>query len=334
MNLMKGNDISQLKSLDYVRNEGLIWINIQNPTREKMNMIGEKFSFHELNIDDCLSKFQLPKIDRYDDHVFVILHLPTGGRDMKVPKISQLSIFIGANYLVTVHQGDLKPLVELFQLCHNLNNIEQRQLLMGKSSGYLLHTILDVLVDDLLHILMKLIGNLNDIEDAVFDEKTAIAKNISLLRREITVIRRVVIPLKRIIGSLTIYIQKFSEEDLTPYFNDVKDHLDKVVDALEEAKETIEIYKDTDFMLSTEKTNKILAVLTIVFTLSIPATIISTFYGMNINLPGGIETRTDFGLLGKYNTLIIVIMISIALTLTMVFYFRKLGWLGGLSRLK
>ncbi len=334
MNLINGNDISQLKNLDYAKNEGLIWINIQNPTREKMNMIGEKFSFHELNIDDCLSKFQLPKIDRYDDHVFVILHLPTGGRDMKVPKISQLSIFIGANYLVTVHQGDLKPLVEMFQLCHNINNLEQRQLLMGKSSGYLLHTILDVLVDDLLHILMKLIGNLNDIEDAVFDEKTEIAKDISLLRREINVIRRVVIPLKRTIGSLTIYIQKFSDEDLNLYFDDVKDHLDKVVDALEEAKETIEIYKDTDFMLSTEKTNKILAVLTIVFTLSIPATIISTFYGMNINLPGGIETGKEFGFFGIYSTLIIVIMISITLTLIMVFYFRKLGWLGRLSRLK
>lgn len=334
MNMIKNEDISQLKNLDYVKNEELIWINIQNPTREKMNMIGEKFSFHELNIDDCLSKFQLPKIDKYDDHVFVILHLPTGGKDMKVPKISQLSIFIGANYLVTAHQGDLKPLVEMFQLCHNVNNLEQRQLLMGKSSGYLLHTILDVLVDDLLHILMKLIGNLNDIEDAVFDEKIAVAKDISILRREITTIRRVVIPLKRTIGSLTIYIQKFSEEDLTAYFDDVKDHLDKVIDALEEAKETIEIYKDTDFMLSTEKTNKILAVLTIVFTLSIPATIISTFYGMNINLPGGNVDGNEIGLLGMYSTLLTVIVSSITLTLIMVFYFRKLGWLGGLSKLK
>jgi magnesium transporter len=63
-----------------------------------------------------------------------------------------------------------------------------------------------------------------------------------------------------------------------------------VYEALEEAKETVEIYKDMDYMLSQEKTNKILAVLTIVFTLCIPATVIGTFYGMNINLPGGIET--------------------------------------------
>ena len=65
------------------------------------------------------------------------------------------------------------------------------------------------------------------------------------------------------------------------------DHLDKVIDALEESRETMEIYKDTDFMLSTEKTNRVLAVLTIVFTLAIPATVIGTFYGMNVSLPRG-----------------------------------------------
>ncbi len=69
---------------------------------------------------------------------------------------------------------------------------------MGSSPGYLLHSILDVLVDDLLHILMKVIGNIDDIEDAVFDDKLAIAKEISILRREVTTLRRIVVPLKRI----------------------------------------------------------------------------------------------------------------------------------------
>ena len=130
---------------------------------------------------------------------------------------------------------------------------------MGTTSGYLLHRIIDLLVDDLLHILMKLKGNLDDIEDVVFDDKHTAPKEISLLRREITTLRRVVIPLKRIVMDLSKEIQKFSTEDLTLYFDDVKDHIDKVIEVLEESKETIEIFKDTDFMLSTEKSNKILA---------------------------------------------------------------------------
>jgi magnesium transporter len=310
--------------------DNLLWVDVRNPTRQLMNKLGSQYSFHELNIEDCLSKTQIPKIDKYDDHVFVILHFPSGTTDDKIPRVTQLSIFIGTNYLITVHQGDLKPLVEMFDLCKKEENQEYRQIMMGKSSGYLLHTIIDALVDDLFHILMKVIGNLDDIEDAVYDEKIGIAKEISHLRREITTIRRVLIPLKRIIISLTRDIQKFSEEDLTPYFDDIKDHIDKVLDTLEESKETIEIYKDTDFMLSTEKTNKIIAMLTVVFTLSIPITVVSTIYGMNISLPS--SDMIQFNFLGEYTTLILLILISTIITLIMFLSFRRLGWLGEFSR--
>ena len=125
---------------------------------------------------------------------------------------------------------------------------------------------------------------------------------------------------------MTNDIQKFSEQDLTLYFDNVKDHMDKVLEALEESKETIEIYKDTDFMLSTEKTNKILAILTILFTLSIPSTIIGTLYGMNVNLPGGIETDSLY-LFGPYTTFILLLIISLVSVLLMGWYFHRLGWI-------
>ncbi|HEY7507136.1 MAG TPA: magnesium transporter CorA family protein [Nitrososphaera sp.] len=307
-----------------ITSNGITWTNLQKPTFTDMSNLGQKYGFHKLNLEDCLSKIQLPKITRYTDHIFVILHFPTPDKD-KGFLFSQLSIFVSADYLVTVHQGELKPLEELFCMCKN--DESQRQLIMGKSSGFLLHKIIDVLVDDLLHILMKVVGNIDDIEDSVFDERISIPRQISLLRREITTLRRIVIPLRRTVVDLTNHVQPFSKEDLTPYFNDVREHVDKIFEALEEAKETVEIYKDTDFMLSQEKTNKILAVLTIVFTLSIPATVIGTYYGMNINLPGGIQTGI-WDLLGPYTTLMFVLATSIGSALLMVLYFRRLGWLG------
>ena len=97
--------------------------------------------------------------------------------------------------MVTVQQGELKPLTEIFELCKISENNEIVH-------GYLLHRVIDLLVDDLLHILMKLKGNLDDIEDIVFDDKHAAPKEISLLRREITTLRRIVIPLKRIVMDL------------------------------------------------------------------------------------------------------------------------------------
>ena len=311
--------------LESITNKSLTWVDIQKPTREKMSILEQLYPFHELNIEDCLSKIQIPKVDRYEDHIFVILHFPTIDKEKSIPRTTQLAIFAGFDYLVTVQQGELKPLTEMFQICKV--NEKQRDSFMGTSSGYLLHSIIDLLVDDLLHILMKLEGNLDDIEDVVFDEKVAVAKEISLLRREITTLRRVVIPLKRIILDLSKDIQKFSEEDLTLYFDDVKDHIDKVIEVLEESKETIEIFKDTDFMLSTEKSNKILAVLTILFTLSIPATVDAAIYGMNVNLPGGIETgpATFFGPFTSFTLLVIAAILPAVI---MIWYFKRQGWFG------
>ena len=311
--------------LESITNKSLTWVDIQKPTREKMSILEQLYPFHELNIEDCLSKIQIPKVDRYEDHIFVILHFPTVDKEKSIPRTTQLAIFAGFDYLVTVQQGELKPLTEMFQICKV--NEKQRDSFMGTSSGYLLHSIIDLLVDDLLHILMKLEGNLDDIEDVVFDEKVAVAKEISLLRREITTLRRVVIPLKRIILDLSKDIQKFSEEDLTLYFDDVKDHIDKVIEVLEESKETIEIFKDTDFMLSTEKSNKILAVLTILFTLSIPATVVAAIYGMNVNLPGGIETGPAT-FIGPFTSFTLLVIAAILPAVIMIWYFKRQGWFG------
>ena len=324
---------NRFKGLESLVSRGLEWIYIEQPTREKMDLVSKKYSLHELNIEDCLSKNQLPKIDRYDDHVFIILQFPTTQKEKTSPRFSQLSLFIGKNFLISIHHGDLKPLSELFQ-ASKMDSGKNKLSIMGNSPGYLLHSILDALVDDLLHILMKVIGNLDDIEDAVFDDKVAIAKEISMLRREITTLRRIVVPLKRImLEIISRDVRKFStdleEEDLISYFNDINDHVSKVLEALDESKETIEIYKDTDHMLSSEKTNKILSFLTILFTLSIPVTVIGTFYGMNIIIPG--STNYSFNLM-DFIPLIITLSFSVGSVIIMLYYFRKLGWLTNLTK--
>ena len=309
--------------LQSVDNRGLTWIDIQKPTREKLMKLSQ-YPFHELNIEDCLSKIQIPKLDSYDDHIFVILNFPIINKDQDEPHPVQLGIFAGNGYLVTVQQGELKPITEAFESCKADEKF--RETYMGNSSGYLLHSIIDMMVDDLLHILIKIEGNLDDIEDVVFDPKTAVAREISILRREITTLRRLVFPLKRTVTDVSKEIQRLSEEDLTLYFDDIKDHIDKVIEALDESNETIEIFKDTDFMLSTEKSNKILAVLTILFTLSIPATMIGAYYGMNINLPGGIETGSAT-FLGEYTSFIIIIIAAVIPAVGMIYWFTREGWL-------
>ena len=338
--------------MDTITNKDLIWINIEKPTREMIEkeLTKRGYPFHELDIEECLSKSHIPKITKYSEYIFILFRFPSisfhtndsisrtnlirrkkAGKGSSILHFSQLSIFVGQNFLISVHQGDLQPLEDLFQQCKL--SISQRDELMGKSSGYLLHTIIDVLVNDLFHILMKIAGNLDDIEDAVFDDRINVVKEISILRREITILRRTIFPIKRIVSDITNEIQKFSEEELTNYFNDIEDHINKALEVLESSNEAIEIYKDTDFMLSAERTNRILAILTIWFTLSIPPVVIATFYGMNIHLPGGIVAG-PWTFLGTYTTLIISLIISAISVLIMYLYFLKVGWVASSIRIK
>ena len=314
------------RKIETFEGEKFVWTDLQNPDRGDVEKLAQKYNFNTLNIEDCMTKFELPKLDSYDDHFFVILHFPPLSKKVGISKNSQLSIFLGKNFLVTVHQGDLQPLVELVEICKTGSDEQRKNRLLGETSGILLHEIIDVLVDDLLHTSRKIIANLDELEDRVFDETKPVARSIALLRREINRLRRIANPLKKFVLEIAKNIKNFSEDkELTLYFDDVIDHIDKVIETLEESRETMEIYKDTDFVLSTEKTNKVLAVLTIIFTLAIPSTVIGTFYGMNVNLPGGLDDNLMF--LGTFTTFIIIILASAIPAIMMFVYFKKLGWI-------
>jgi len=324
----KSIDVPIESKIDTIQGGKFVWIDLQNPDRTDVEKLAKTYNFNSLNIEDCMTKFELPKLDSYDDHFFVILHFPPLAQKIGISKNSQLSIFLGKDFLVTVHQGDLKPLVELIEICKIGLDQQRKNRLLGKSSGVLLHEIIDVLVDDLLHTSRKIIANLDEMEDRVFDEKKPVARSIALLRREINRLRRIVNPLKKFVLEIAKNIKRFSERDdqeLTLFFDDIIDHIDKVIETLEESRETMEIYKDTDFVLSTEKTNKVLAVLTIIFTLAIPSTVIGTFYGMNVNLPGGIGDNSI--IFGPFTSFIIIILASAIPAIMMFAYFKKLGWI-------
>jgi magnesium transporter len=176
---------------------------------------------------------------------------------------------------------------------------------------------------------------LEDIEDDVFNDKIVLTKRISLLRRDIATLSRIANPLKQVIMEImTKDIQNLLDEkeihrqqeggsnsvdDLVLFFSDLKDHIGKVIEALNSSNKTIAIYQDTNFMLSNDKTNRALTVLTTMFTLTIPITVISTIYGMNVKIPGGNEM--PWILFGPYTTFILILMGSAIASLVMLLVF-------------
>ena len=298
---------------------GITWVNVEAPSPREIQVLGERFNFGQLELEDCLSKRQLQKIEHHGEHLFAIIHCPYLPGVSRIVASSQVSIFLGDDYLVTVHQGNLRPIEEIFQSCRN------KELYPKAGPGDILYRVLDSLVDNVFPLLEGVMKELEDIEDEVFNEKIAVVRELTTLRRNIAALRRTVLPLRRIMAGLYDEMQMRSPE-LAPHFRDVNDHIEKAYAILDEARETVDIYKDTDFTVSTELSNKILAILTIIFTLSIPGTMIGTFYGMNIPLPGGIQTGA-WMFLGPYTTLIIILLVAILPTMIMLWYFHRLGWL-------
>jgi magnesium transporter len=306
-----------------MKGNNFVWTNIDTLTMEALTPLLDAYPFHSLDIEDCLSRTQLPKIEEYSEYLFIILHFPRFLKEKKFSIPVQVSIFIGRDFLITVHNGELKAINKLFSQCNADDRI--RSDYMGKSPSFLLYKILSAIVENLMLMMGKVIFNLDELEDRVFDEKVDAAREVTELRHNIANLRRIVFPFKRVLHELEKKIERLANEDMGMYFSDLADYIDKAWAILEECKETIEIYKDTDFIISSDRTNKILALLTIVFTFSIPVTVVGTFFSMNINMPGTINNPWTFW--GPYTTFIIVLATSIIPVIFMYIAFKKKRWL-------
>lgn len=270
--------------LDKVNREGITWLNIERPTRTEMERLGQEYHFHPLDLDDCLSRIQQPKLDEYPNYLFIILHFPVFNKRTRITSASQVSMFLGKDFLVSIHTGVLKPLSKLFRDCQGSEEVCQQYL--GKDAGYLFYRIVDTLVDYWFPMLAKVLDRLDQIEDKVFDESVDAAQEVAILRRDIVAQRRIIWPMKAVMASLEQKAQRFTAMELKVYFGDINDHVNRVWNTLDEAKETVEIYKDTDFILSQDRLQKIMAILTIITATMLPFALLSSIYGMNLPLPG------------------------------------------------
>ena len=294
----------------------LTWVNIEAPTRLETDYLAQSYPFHPLDLDDCLSRIQRPKIDVYDDYLFLVFHFPVFNPEARVTTASQVSVFIGQGYLITLHKGDLKPLVKLFNQCQTDEEIKQEH--FGQGSGYLLYRIVDRLVDYCIPILNKIGVNIEEVEDNIFSESMrGTVREISTLRRDVISFRRIIWPLRAVVGSMEPKIRRFTPMDMEVYFGDMTDHVDKLWDALDEYKEIIEGLSDTHDSLATNRTNEVVRVLTAIATILLPLTVVASLYGMNIPLPFQ-NSPFSFAL---------VFVVWIVIACGMLLFFRSKRWI-------
>ena len=298
-------------------NQGkLTWVYMEQPATEEVEFLARNYHFHHLNLDDVLSRVQRPKIDEYEDHLFIVLHFPVFDKKSRVTKQSEVDIFVGENYLVTVHcAGDLKPLAAFFRLCQT--DEESRQNYLGRSSGFLLYHIIDRLTSYCFPILNKITDNIEVIEDVIFTRTIPeTVRQISLIRRDLISFRRVIRPQIAVIETLEREEYSFFKEDQEIYFGDVADHIRKIWDGLEDCKEVVDGLAETSNWLTSNRIQEIMKVLTIVMAIIAPATLIASIFGMNVPLPGGTES-------GSQLTLGILLFIMLSIGVGMFIYLRR-----------
>ena len=299
--------------------EDIVWTNISKPTQKEMDYLGANFPFHPLDLDDCLSRKQRPKLDEYKDYLFFIFHFSVYNRETRVSTHDQVAVFIGQKYLVTVHSGTLKTLVKFFRECQIDEDVRQQNFMHG--SGYLLYRILDRAVDAYFPILDKILGWAEEVEDRVFDQNVEAAEELASLRRDVITQRRIMFPSRLVLAELEGKLKRFTRMDITVYYGDLMDHVNKICDTLDECRDIIEVYKDTDFILGTDRVNRVMRALTILSTIILPFVVVSSIYGMNVVLPGGLEKS------GNLITFAVLILSMVAIAAGMLLFFHRKHWI-------
>ena len=309
-----GHIVEEKLNLEQVTWNGFTWINIAPPTPREIEYLAEHFPFHPLDLDDTMSRIQRPKIDEYANYLFFVFSFPRYNKEERALVPSQVSAFIGPDYAVTLHSGELKPLAKLFRECQLEE--ESRKEYMGQGSAYLLYRILDRLVDYCLPILSKVEDGLENTEDALFKERPGgeITQEISRIRRDIIVFRRIIWPMRSVVSSLEPKLRRFATQDLSVYFGDLVDHLDRIWDDLGMYKDIGEGLSDTSYILSSDRTNEVIRLLTIIATIMLPFTVVSSFYGMNVHLP---FQESDYAIL-------YIVLITLAIIGGMLYFFKRI----------
>ncbi|MDI9644522.1 MAG: magnesium transporter CorA family protein [Candidatus Verstraetearchaeota archaeon] len=304
----------------------VVWIDLEKPKRDEVFGLSATFPFHPLNLEDCLSRTQLTKLERHENYLFLVVRFPVKCEGLKCSP-SQISFFLGKEYLVTVHDGSLAAIKEVFTSCETLQ--KQNQKVTWDGVGSLFYTIMSKIVDSLFPVMEELMDRIEDLEDKIFSEQHDALFEVANLRRSVSDLRRILSPFRKVLSDISLGVSEVTGDDLRVYFDDIKDRIERVWELSETCKELVEIFKDTDFTLYQRRMNRALVILTVIFTITIPATIIGTFYGMNIPMPGSaVEPTGELPVfLGPWTTFILVVVLSLLPAVAMLVYFKRIGWI-------
>ncbi|OMP29913.1 MULTISPECIES: magnesium/cobalt transporter CorA [Mangrovimonas] len=316
---LEGVTEKELKNIEdvfgYKTTESITWVNINGLNHiEAIEKAGDHYGLHPLILEDIVNTSQRPKIDEYDEYIFISLKMLHLDADENVI-IEQVSFVMGDRYVLTFQEaeGDV------------FDNVRERirsgkGRIRGMGADYLLYALVDAVVDHY-YVVSEMLGNkIEDIEDSLFEGsmKDSMSVQILMLKKELLKVRRAIFPLREIISRIEKSESPLIDKKSIQFYRDIYDHVIQLSDNIDIFREMIWSLMDMYMTTISNRMNEVMKVLTIIATIFIPLTFIAGIYGMNFDhMP---ELHLKYG---YYTVWIVMIAVFIA----MVIYFKRKKWL-------
>lgn len=291
----------------------LRWVDLYEHDEAALELLKERFDFHPLAIEDC-SSFELrSKIEEYEDYLFIVLHSftahPTEADEIEVHEVHA---FLSDTYLVTVHDNPINATDGVWRRAAGDRSV------LGKGPCWALYMVADAMVDSMFPRLAQIAEELEEVEDAVLegaDEQDLLS--VFQVKRTLVNMRRVIRPARDVIGMLSRRADHRIDERTAIYFRDVYDHIQRVSESIEEARDLASNAMDAYQTTISNRTNEVMKKLTIFSAIFLPLGFITGFWGQNFNkLPIGNEV-----------IFYVTLGCTVAVPLALLIWFSKRHWL-------
>lgn len=274
------------KKIKIIKINNLTWVDVIKAGEEELSYLKEQFGFHALDLKDCLPPLQRAKLIAQDDYLFMILQFPYYNRKTREILPTEIDFFIGANFIITHHAGEIPILEETFKDIQEDKKLQEEYFVENPAT--LLYKLLNKLLFYCFPMLNHISLDIDEAEKQIFQGKNKMAvREILIIKRNIVNFRKTMQPHKNVIKKLIHAAPKFfSITRLNIYFNYLVENTKEIWDHLENYKDSIDAIQDTNESLINFRTNEIIKTLTIFSVIILPLTLLAGIFGMNAkNMP-------------------------------------------------
>jgi magnesium transporter len=293
--------------------DNVVWVDVNDPTSQDFLDLAEEFNFHPLSIEDCRQEHQRPKIEEYKGYYFIVLYEAELVGTSRQLELRELNIFLGQNYLVTVHSKPLRAIKTADRLWREWTDRAEQGI------GVLAYLLIDAIVDDYLPLLDHLSDEMDDLEDQIFGEfKPEAIEDIFKIKKQLLYLRRTVSPLRDVFNTILRREQPIFPRETYVFFQDVFDHILRVADSIDTLRDMLGSIMDAYLSVSGNRMNIVMKRLTAISTILMSVTLIAGIYGMNFDIMP--ELKWKYGYIFALSSMVVIGLI-------IYLYMRKIKWL-------